>query len=74
MSTNVTQDQVKEALLAKNAATIAINKARRSAPTAVKTPEVSQGIWVSILFFTALVFGAGLATGVGYNSGIRIEN
>lgn len=74
MGSHVTQDQVKEALLAKNAATIAINKARRTAPTEVKKPEVSQGFWVSVLFLTALVFGAGIATGAGYNSNANIEN
>lgn len=69
MGTQVTQDQVKAALLAKITATDAINKARRTVvPIEVKKPEDSQGIWVSALFLTALIFGAGLATGAGCSS------
>lgn len=76
MGAQVLNDKVKEAILAKMEANDVIAKARRPLPKVVsRSPEVSQGIWVSIIFITALVFGAGVATGAGYGSVVnKAEN
>lgn len=69
MDSQVRANQVKDALLAKMEANDVIAKARRPPPKVInRSPEVSQGIWVSIIFITALIFGAGVATGAGYGS------
>lgn len=76
MGAQVRTDKVREALLAKMEANDAIAKARRPPPSVVnRNPEVSQGIWVSIIFITALIFSAGVATGAGYGSVVnKAEN
>lgn len=71
MTTSVSPDQVKEAILAKMAATQAIDKAKKGVyrtPVLLKEEGSSQGISSTAIIGAAVVFGLGLLAGAGYNT------
>lgn len=72
MTTTLRSEQVKDALLAGLAASDAINKAKRQSESGRTTrssvkAETSQSLSAYTVIGAALVFGLGLATGVGCN-------